>query len=1365
MKVECLKMIGLGTKGSDGIEEGIHLRWSFNDKLGFPDCFKLYRRESDLNNKYVFPIYDDVIPLTLDLPYTYTVHQNETFKFRIASAIIDGQEADSIRIKHETLEDGSVIRFIQIEGEVTILFSKPVSRIELRFLLDHNSQFRIKTLSDEGVCYPYDVLGSVTGLQNISFDASNATGVVLRGAAIKLVHLAGWVCVEKGDWERINDLCGCGLPVNQEGTPYVNDVYSPIMGRDLATALCRLGYLSVANSPITAAEFLELKAMLLTMVDEGSLVPVGWTLFPNDEEEATDETMEFSKYDFLLAQSLHVFFARILDLYFVDKDTDNDTYYDYKVTAEWPEWNKRRLDHEITFDDYQLHETFFPIQQLDDHVVLYAPRPPQIVESSYPLFRTELGLDVTAENLPIVINFLKPVTEVQLVSVNPDFAAGSQIVVEAYKHLFSAWVDREELSLERGILRLRAEQIDYIKIHTSHAILCRIHYDFEPYPVGLQKYIICGVFKHTHLPLTRPTGLTASFLPGGTVTDQDGNVTEKPYLAGLRWDVNEDPEKELISIAPVLYHIERKPEGGAVELLTEDSPLFVTPSVIERSERNIPIGWPKERQYFTEAITRETENHYRVAAIDLFGRQSEFTEFETYEVTSPKPPPPTDVVAQFLDYSTYNPSDDSFSDSTINDLDKDWLRANRKNAIVVRWEWPGNLQLQAPDVEGFNVYFKQGWLNTYTGIIVTEPVERVLTKTSLNLTQEELEKYAIFNESPENIPVYEFGISLDVYPPPLPEPIAVMARDGERDIIPEDAFRLCWLTQGNHSFLILKNNGESPPSLWVLKLNDIPLTDKGFGIAVTPEKEFYINYKNPEHWTDNRVTHQEPKDSREDYTVYIEDPAFPNPAIEATEINKVRYAQIGVNSYVGDVLGSVSPPSTIMAIYREAPSAPMAFVPLPDEPIQALKAAPADVHGKSSFALRWGKTNSGVKYHIYRALDETLFHVDNALRPTRSPTVYEEFKPNNPGFDPGDVDVVKDIPHETDPRLVGSHYAALAPGQLQILASLPDNENAFTKINEAAIEEDDPLYEDRITEIPDPIQGPSYTPDPANTLLYVDETLNGQSSNYYFYAIRSVDTNGLQSVLSLSTPPVEIPKTTAPPVPVITSILGGENQIGIKWAKNPGAEISGYLLYRTQDKNKAKDWRRMELIKANDTDAYTVEVAEPLPQKEFEFMDVTVLPRLPYYYAVVAVGLSDEGKWLKSKPSVPKSGQAYDLTPPEPPQWDEENSGWVYMDDNGTVYEWDADLTGASNPQPAIRLVWLEDVRVSSVLVARSESGDRLGGVIVNWEAGEQMNPGLRYFLDMQVDSQTSYTYSGRSRSKAGLQSLNETTFTIEALS
>jgi hypothetical protein len=72
-----------------------------------------------------------------------------------------------------------------------------------------------------------------------------------------------------------------------------------------------------------------------------------------------------------------------------------------------------------------------------------------------------------------------------------------------------------------------------------------------------------------------------------------------------------------------------------------------------------------------------------------------------------------------------------------------------------------------------------------------------------------------------------------------------------------------------------------------------------------------------------------------------------------------------------------------MAIYRGVPATPGAFAPRPDEAIQALKATAANVHGKSSFALRWNKLHTVVKHQVYRAMDETLYTVDNKLRATR----------------------------------------------------------------------------------------------------------------------------------------------------------------------------------------------------------------------------------------------------------------------------------------------------------------------------------------------------------------------------------------------
>ena len=253
------------------------------------------------------------------------------------------------------------------------------------------------------------------------------------------------------------------------------------------------------------------------------------------------------------------------------------------------------------------------------------------------------------------------------------------------------------------------------------------------------------------------------------------------------------------------------------------------------------------------------------------------------------------------------------------------------------------------------------------------------------------------------------------------------------------------------------------------------------------------------------------------------------------------------------IAGSVSPPATVMAIYHDAPPAPLAFIPDEDD-VDALQATPANIHGKSSFALRWNKTSTPVKFHVQRALDETLFKVDHAVRPNRDDSVYDTFIGSHTYFSETNVEAIKAISELTDINDVMPQYRNLTPLQLQILASLPDNQKAFTRINEAPIDQSDPVYADRITEIPDPANGSTYSPSD-DVLLFVDNTLNGQSNNYFFYALKSVDTNGLSSALSLSTLPVAIPKTTPPPAPVITSVTGGESQIALAWARNSAAAL------------------------------------------------------------------------------------------------------------------------------------------------------------------------------------------------------------------
>ena len=1230
MKVKFLNMIGHGTNGSDGIEPGNHLRWAFNDKLGFPSCFQLYRRETALENIHYLRLDNN---MTLDLPYQQS---DQDFTFTLSSAIMDGLQVSSLSTETITLPNGNILNVIALDGELHFSFSEPISRVELKLVIDAQADYEITAGIDGGEYRPQPVLGTATGAGMITFDAPGTTSLVLSGNGIAISQLCAIVCGKGKKWDLIKLDCGCGLPVNQQKTKYILEKYPAMMGNDLATVLCRLGVMTLDDTNFALTDFLNLKTLLLSMLPEGLLVPWGWTLFPSTPGSSApqegDAQFELSKYDFLLAQSLHVFYAKILDLYFVDTQVDADVYYDYRVTATWPETNMRRLGHEITFEEFENGQTFFPVSSLDENGVLIASQRPEVVVEDHSSARTGQGLLVTTGTGLTAIDFISPVTEVQLWLVNRSFNDGqAEIIVEAYTNYLSAPVDLQKLTLGQGLVRVRAGKMNSLKLRGSNFVISRLSYDFDPYPVGVQEYILCGVKKDNHYPLEMPTGLLVSLIPGGVVNASDGNVVEKPYVVGLRWDANEDPLADLLSIAPLMYKIQRKTKNGPVEDLTQGSPVFIAPTVIGETERNIPAGWPQERQYYLDGLLEKVKYSYRIAAQDLFGRTSRFTNYASYLKQQSAPAHPIQVSAQFLDYATYDNVTDTFSDGTLNTDDKNWLRSNQVNALVVRWNWSADLQSQFPDVDGFNIFYKKGWLNSYSGIITGDYEEKSLT---LVLTRAELAKFPVFRTSPATVTAYKFKTSIH-----LDESVKV------------DHFRLCWLSQGANRFLVLKNTAGKKPTVWVLDQHTVvdyrPVKDHGFGVAVTPSNAHFIDYLDAGNWTDTSITHLEPKDgAREIYTVYLKDPAFPQPPFQTADRDKVRYGQIAVNSQIGALQGSVSQAATVMAIYRSRPAPPRAFLPAASG-LAALKATPANVYGKSTFALRWGKTHSPLKHHVFRTLDSTLYSVDNANRQSRDDAIYARFKTDYPEFSPVDVDAVQQIGWQADIKLVATGYSGLTPAQLQILASLPDNAGAFTQVTAAAIDENDAAFEDRVTEIPLPPNGPAYTPDPTNILLYIDETLDGRSTNRFFYALKTLDTNGLASELSLATLPVECPRTTPPPRPVISSITAGEKQITIAWAKNPGVEIAGYLVYRTQEKTYASDWRKMQMIRANPDDVFSVTVNGSLPPGEFEFRDTSVVPRQAYFYGVVAVGLSDDGKQLKSNLSAARTGQAWDGSRPD----------------------------------------------------------------------------------------------------------------------
>ncbi|MEQ1530613.1 MAG: hypothetical protein ABL925_14955 [Methylococcales bacterium] len=178
MTVEFLKMIGHGTSGSDGIEPGIHLRWGFNDKLGFPTCFELYRRHSKPKNLHDLSIDNG---MTLEVPYQ---QDDNGFLFTLESIIIGGREVPLIRTKVITLANGRRVPVIALDGALQFSFSEPVSQIQLELVIDNQADYEVVAATAAEEYRPLSVLGTSTGLQTLAFDAPKTTRLICAVPAL-----------------------------------------------------------------------------------------------------------------------------------------------------------------------------------------------------------------------------------------------------------------------------------------------------------------------------------------------------------------------------------------------------------------------------------------------------------------------------------------------------------------------------------------------------------------------------------------------------------------------------------------------------------------------------------------------------------------------------------------------------------------------------------------------------------------------------------------------------------------------------------------------------------------------------------------------------------------------------------------------------------------------------------------------------------------------------------------------------------------------------------------------------------------------------------------------------------------------------
>lgn len=338
--------------------------------------------------------------------------------------------------------------------------------------------------------------------------------------------------------------------------------------------------------------------------------------------------------------------------------------------------------------------------------------------------------------------------------------------------------------------------------------------------------------------------------------------------------------------------------------------------------------------------------------------------------------------------------------------------------------------------------------------------------------------------------------------------------------------------------------------------------------------------------------------------------------------------------------GPISAPAKIFVVRRTPPPPPT--VP-PDS--ERVFASPADYHSRSFYTYRWTPSAS-LKTHIFRALDDTLFQTDWERRATDA----SDLDPNQTERFPSEWDAAKraqvanelnqlnTFNHDADKAEAMSYYRALSNDGLRGLAALPGNERAFAQLTILPLDPEDAANANR--------RGPDnpadFVIDPA-LRAYID-TLDGRSTNRYFYRAAYVDAAHNRGPLSLSSPPVWLPDVVPPRTPVVTRVAGGDREITLRWASNREPDLAEYRVYRAESEADARDLRLMTLV--HTASVTPADIATP--PAEVVWTNTGLVGLVTYYYRLAA---ADEAGNL-STPTRAVAGRAFDDSRPAPPTWE-----------------------------------------------------------------------------------------------------------------
>jgi hypothetical protein len=302
-------------------------------------------------------------------------------------------------------------------------------------------------------------------------------------------------------------------------------------------------------------------------------------------------------------------------------------------------------------------------------------------------------------------------------------------------------------------------------------------------------------------------------------------------------------------------------------------------------------------------------------------------------------------------------------------------------------------------------------------------------------------------------------------------------------------------------------------------------------------------------------------------------------------------------------------------------------------------------------------------------------------------------------------------------------YFALSNDAQRVLANLPGNERAFMQITIAPLDPDEPDPEDpsklRWRNRLGPDNSPDFVVDLA--LRSYQDTLDGRSSNAYFYRVSAADGAYNRSGLSRSTPPVYCPDVTPPRAPVLLEASAGPRSITLRWEESVESDLDAYLLYRTDSSDATRDLKMMDLVsrvalspiitlRAGEVAPLRVTDAAGKPvSRRLEIQD-TVLPNIVFHYRLVAVDKSGNN----SEPSAAVSSRAFQL-PPQPPTLE--------------IPTWDAG-------HHSVRLTWTStDANLECLLERKSADG------LVWTDVSGWLPSGIYTFADNPSDSTQLYEY------------------------